>query len=226
MTNFDTLLFDLDGTLTDSLPGITRSIQYALGKMGIEEADAARLRRFVGPPLHITFAEQYGMSPAAAQQAIDYYREYFGEIGIFENAVYPGIPALLAEVTSQHHIALATSKPTVYAERILAHFELTGYFTAIIGSHLDGRRTDKAEVIRDALLAVPGYGRVVMVGDRAHDVFGARANGIPVIAVAYGYATPEELRDAAPDAIADDVPHLARLLAAGLNRGSAISEEA
>ncbi len=220
MSNFDTLLFDLDGTLTASLPGITRSIQYALSKMGIEEADAARLRRFVGPPLHITFAEQYGMSPAAAQQAIDYYREYFGEIGIFENAVYPGIPALLTAVAGQHRIALATSKPTVYAERILAHFELTGYFTAIIGSYLDGRRTDKAEVIRDALLAVPDYGRVVMVGDRAHAVFGARANGIPVIAVAYGYATPEELRDAAPDAIADDVPHLAQLLTTMSNPGS------
>ncbi|AVX30586.1 phosphoglycolate phosphatase [Carboxydocella thermautotrophica] len=208
------VLFDLDGTLTESHPGIINSVQYALAKLGIEEKEPERLVAFVGPPLRQSFQKFYGLSEAEADQAVTFYREYFRERGMYENRVYAGVPELLAGLTrSGRRLAVATSKPTLFAEKILAHFQLDQYFAAIVGSHLDGSRVNKGEVIRDALgLFAVERDQVLMVGDREHDVIGARENGIKVIAVTYGYGSVAELTAARPDFLAASVTELRQLL--------------
>ncbi|HKV83704.1 MAG TPA: HAD family hydrolase [Ktedonobacterales bacterium] len=212
---YTTILFDLDGTLTDPKPGITRSVQYALRRLGIREDDLERLTPFIGPPLVESFARYYGLDARTAQAALGYYREYFAETGIFENAVYPGIETLLARLRARGRtLAIATSKPAVYAERIAAHFGLAGSFSLIAGSELDGTRTAKGEVIAYALDALPAVARsaCVMVGDRMHDIAGARENAIASVAVAYGYGSVEELRAAEPTHLVHTVAELERLL--------------
>ena len=198
---YTTILFDLDGTLTDPQLGITKSVQYALQHMGIAETERAKLIHFIGPPLVDSFRECYGMSTEQAQQAVQYYREYFSEIGIFENGIYAGIPELLTQLVKNGTVlAVATSKPEVFANRILEHFSLAEYFSAVAGSNLDGTRVEKAAVIAYALQQLPPVNtkNVLMVGDRKHDVVGAKANGIDSLAVGYGYGTPEELSAASP----------------------------
>lgn len=214
MPLYDTILCDLDGTLTDPQLGITRSVAYALAKFGIAVPDRAALNPFIGPPLHESFARVYGFDRAQAFQAVAYYREYFTDTGLYENAVYPGIPALLGDLVAHgQRLVVATSKPTVYATRILAHFHLDSYFTAIAGSNLDGTRTAKAEVIAHALtvLGSPPT-RAVMIGDREHDIIGARANGLDSIGVLYGYGSLAEITAAKPTAIAASVAELVTLL--------------
>jgi phosphoglycolate phosphatase len=209
------VLFDLDGTLTDPKSGITRSIQHALRKRGRPVPHADALEPFIGPPLEHSFRSRLGMSAADARQAVEDYREYFADRGLYENELYPEIPELLADLRRAGlRLALATSKPTVFAERILSHFAIAPHFECVIGSFLDGRRVDKAEVIADALAALPGVTKrdVLHVGDRQHDVDGARANGIGAIAVGWGYGTREELAAASPRAVVESVPALRRLL--------------
>jgi phosphoglycolate phosphatase len=213
MLTYSTILFDLDGTLTDPKVGITRSIQHALARFSIEVDDLETLVPFIGPPLAGSFQRHYGFESAQARQAVEYYREYFAETGIFENVVYPDIPELLADLrTTGATLALATSKPTIYAEHILRHFDLRQYFALVAGSNLDGSMTDKAEIIRYVLAHLPDVSRdrAVMVGDREHDIIGARDNAIDALAVAYGFGSTDELRDAQPTAI---VPSVARLRA-------------
>ena len=155
------------------------------------------------------------MTPAEARQAVEDYREYFADRGLYENELYRGIPELLAELRGAGlRLGLATSKPTVFAERILTHFGLAPHFECVVGSFLDGRRVAKAEVIADALAALPGIGRAhaLHVGDRRHDIDGARANGIGAIAVGWGYGSREELTSAGPQALVESVPALRRLL--------------
>lgn len=212
---YDLILFDLDGTLTDSAPGITRCVQYALARLGIEENDLAKLRPFVGPPLLDSFKEHYNLTGERAELARDYYRERFASVGLYENAVYPGVAEMLACLRRQGKtLIVATSKPTVYSVKILEHFGLSQYFAAIVGSNLDGTRVAKGEVIAAALAEAkcPDRGKVVMVGDREHDVAGARENGIAVIAVAYGYGGPGELAAARPDRTVATVAALRDLL--------------
>jgi phosphoglycolate phosphatase len=212
---YDLVLFDLDGTLTDSAPGITRCVQYALAKLGIEENDLDKLRPFVGPPLVDSFKVRYRLNDQDAALARDYYRERFASVGLYENAVYPGVEALL-DCLHQTGVtmAIATSKPTVYTVKILEHFGLSRYFAAVVGSNLDNTRVAKGEVIAAALeeTGCRDRGKVVMVGDREHDVAGARENGIAVIAVGYGYGTPEELAAAGPDHTVPTVTALKALL--------------
>lgn len=215
-TPYTTVLFDLDGTLTDPKPGITKSVQYALRRLDVQADDLEQLTPFIGPPLVDSFMRYYALDPETAQRALGYYREYFAEMGIFENAVYPGIVDLLARLQERGcELAVATSKPVVYAERILAHFQLAEYFAIVAGSELDGTRTAKGEVIAYALTALPAANRsaCVMVGDRMHDVAGAWENAIPSIAVGYGYGSPDELRAAEPTYIVRTVEELGRLLA-------------
>ena len=211
MGKYSTVLFDLDGTLTDPQVGITRSVQYALRRMGIVEADLKKLIHFIGPPLALNFRECYDMDEKQAQDAVRYYREYFSETGIFENAAYPGIPELLSELRrSGCVLAVATSKPGVFAKRILDHFSLTGYFQFVAGSNLDGTLVEKADVIEYALENLPprNLNVVVMVGDRKHDVIGAKINRIDSIAVGYGYGSMEELTQAAPTHYAQNLSEL------------------
>ena len=208
------LFFDLDGTLTDPMQGITRSVQYALRHFGIDEPDLRKLCPFIGPPLADSFRERYGMSPADAETAVAKYREYYAPKGIFENEIYPGIPELLATTSAAGCVnVMATSKPTPFAEQIAAHFGFAQYFTLVSGSTFDGRRTTKADVIRyalDTLEIAPQ--EAVMIGDRRYDIEGAAETGLASIAVGWGYASPGELEAARPDRFAPDVETLRRLL--------------
>ena len=207
-----TILFDLDGTVTDPAEGIVNSILYSLERMGIEEPDTRVLTDFIGPPLHESYMRRYGLDRDGAFRAVDLYREYFAPRGILENRLYPGMAELLGGLARRGaDLVLATSKPTVYARRILAHFHLDGLFAHIQGSELDVRRTRKREVVRAALERVSPRG-AVMVGDRIDDVRGARENGIPAIGVTWGYARPGELAAAAPEHLVRSVPELARLV--------------
>jgi phosphoglycolate phosphatase len=216
-TRWGAVLFDLDGTLTDPKLGITRSIQYALRKRGIAPPTADELEPFIGPPLAQSFRERLGFDESEARRAVDDYREYFSQAGLYENEVYDGIPELLRELrASELRVGLATSKPMVFAERILEHFDLAKHFDLVVGSHLDGTHVEKAEIVATALAGVSGIPpeRVVMVGDRMHDVHGARANGIDAIAVTWGYGSKDELEAAAPTSLAQSVVELRRLLLA------------
>ncbi|BCG60161.1 HAD family hydrolase [Paenibacillus sp. URB8-2] len=198
--NFSHILFDLDGTLTDPKLGITKSVQYALAKFGIFEDDLDRLEPFIGPPLAHSFQEFYGFSEADAWQAVQYYREYFADRGIFENELYPGIPELLSMLTQRQAVLIvATSKPLVFAEKILKHFKLEHFFHAVVGSGLDGTLSDKSEIIKHILeqedLEAAG---AVMIGDRKHDIIGAHNNGISSIGVLYGYGSEAEMEAIGP----------------------------
>lgn len=212
---FTTILFDLDGTLTDPFEGITNSVAYALKKMGITPPKNSELKKFIGPPLAESFEKFYGFSKEESYKAVDIYREYFAPKGIFENTIFKGIPEMLASLkNAEKRLALATSKPTVFAEKILKHFNIDKYFDVVVGSNLDGSMTDKAEVVAAAL---KGLGAVepsttVMVGDRSHDIIGGIKNGICTVGVTFGYGTKEELVQFHADYIAGSVDELKNIL--------------
>ncbi|TGE34319.1 HAD hydrolase-like protein [Desulfosporosinus sp. Sb-LF] len=216
---YDVLLWDLDGTLTDPKVGITRSVQYALKKLDFPIPEADDLEWIIGPPLKESFKILLKtMDESLLNQAIELYRERFSEIGLYENNVYPGIPDLLVRLKDKGcmHL-LATSKPKVFAEIILKHFSLDSCFSVIMGSELNGQFVEKDVLIAEVLKKVPvgSMSKVVMIGDRRFDVFGARANHIDIISVGYGYGTVKELQDAAPDFIVPNVSDLERLLFSG-----------
>ncbi|MFR7476825.1 HAD family hydrolase [Frisingicoccus sp.] len=212
------ILFDLDGTLTDPGVGITNSVMYALEKYGIIVSDRSELYKFIGPPLMQSFENYYGFDKNEAERAVALYREYFRDRGIFENQVYDGIKHLLGTLKSQGKVVgLATSKPEVYAKQILEHFELDGDFDFISGSMMSGERTDKGEVIAWAVRLLGEKQKytaeeMVMIGDREHDVNGARKNRITSIGVLYGYGSREELTEAGADAVVSSVGELAEML--------------
>lgn len=206
MSCYKYALFDLDGTLTDPGEGITRSVQYALAKFGIFVENRQELFCFIGPPLHESFEVYYGFSRPDAMKAVDCYREYYADKGIFENLVYDGIRETLAELRERGiKLCLATSKPEFYAKQILEHFDLDGYFTAVAGSEMDGTRTKKAEVVARALMLLgdPDADDCVMIGDREHDVLGGKAHGLDTVGVLFGYGSREELERAGATHIAE-----------------------
>lgn len=220
---FSYILFDLDGTISDPKPGITRSVQYALHAMGIEEPDADRLTPFIGPPLLDSFREFYGMDGKQAEQAVAKYRERFADVGLYENTLYPGMAEMLAGLQAAgRHLAVASSKPEQFVRRILDYFQITGYFEVIAGSRMDRNGMKKEDVIRDALSRWfgPDVGAskmsdpsgVIMVGDRKFDVEGARAVGLPCVGVAFGYALPGELENSGAAYLAATVEELERIL--------------
>ncbi len=190
------ILFDLDGTLTDPRVGIVASIQYALGKLGRTAPVDSELLRWIGPPLRDSFRELLNTTNAVnVEQALAFYRERYSTIGLLENAVYPGIPEALESLRGRGDVLfVATSKPGVFAQRILEHFKLAGYFRGIWGCELDGSLSDKTSLIAHILeqehLHRAGS---VMVGDRSHDAVGALANGIVPIGVLWGYGDEQEL---------------------------------
>ena len=193
------LLFDLDGTLTDNYLGIARSIRYALERLGVEPPDEAVLRRCVGPPLRTTFAALLASDdPASVEQAVALYRERFADLGWRENVVYAGIPEALAALAAQgRRMVLCTSKPEIYARRIVTLFGFTEFLSGVYGADLHGRFDDKALLLahlveREGLDAT----RAVMVGDRHHDVRAARLNGARAVGVLWGYGSEEELAGA------------------------------
>ena len=214
---YKVILFDLDGTLTESGEGITKSVQYALEKIGKPEPDLQALNVFVGPPLLEQFMEYADIDEKTARQAVEYYRERYSVTGIFENRPYEGVENMLSQLQKKgYRLAVASSKPEYYVRKILDHFGLTGYFTEITGSEMDGGRTDKAEVIEEALRRLhmeKHREQVIMVGDKEHDVYGARKAGLKCVAVSYGYGTKEELEQAAPLKIVDSTEEVLNFFA-------------
>ena len=205
---YDVILFDLDGTLTDSGLGITNSVAYSLKKYGIEVADRAELYKFIGPPLKESFEKYYGFSAEELKKAVEYYREYYTDKGMFENAVYEGIEELLKEIRKAGKMAVvATSKPEIFARKILEHFGLAKYFSYIVGANMDETRTKKDEVISYVLEScdIPDKSKVLMIGDREHDILGAKRNGLDSLGVLFGFGNREELKKAGADYIAETV---------------------
>ena len=211
MKNYKYLLFDLDGTLTDPAEGITNSVIYALKKWGIEVGDRSELYCFIGPPLSASFKKYYGFSEEDALKCVEYYREYFRDRGIFENKVYCGIPELLERLKKDGKIlVLATSKPEVFAKRILDHFDLSKYFDFVAGASMDESRNKKADVIRYALhlAKIENKSEALMIGDRDQDMIGAEANGLDSLGVLYGYGDREELSSSGATYIAETVEEI------------------
>lgn len=202
------LIFDLDGTLTDSREGITRCIAHALRNLEAPVPETAELERWIGVPLHDAFAEALGSRERAAE-AVACFRERYSTVGLFENAVYPGIvDALRALQERSATMFVATNKPQEYAERILDHFELTPFFRRVYGAGLRGE--DKAVLVAELLeREAVRPGEAFMIGDRKHDVLAARANGVATIGVAWGFGSLDELRDAGADTICMSVADLA-----------------
>jgi phosphoglycolate phosphatase len=204
-----TIFFDLDGTLTNPKPGITRSIQYALKTLGQAVPDEDELTWCIGPPLLASLKKLTG-TDALADRALLLYRERFADIGLFENEAYGGIEETLSALAATSpRMFVATSKPAVYAERIVDHFGLRRYFARVFGSELDGTRVDKSDLLRYALGETAVDPRnAVMIGDRSHDVVGAKRNGMTAIGVLYGYGSEDELREAGAHHICATHPDL------------------
>lgn len=215
MDKYKVILFDLDGTLSDPKVGITKSVQYALQKMDFDESDIDKLECFIGPPLQVSFTEYYNFDEVQTQIAIDLYRERFKEKGMFENELYSNIPLLLNSLKEKGFtLIVATSKPTVFAEKILEHFNIEQNFELIVGSNLDGTRTSKTEIIQYILDKYTDHklDDFIMIGDRKHDIIGANNTGIDSIGVTYGYGSFEELSHSNPTHIVNSVDHLKDIL--------------
>ena len=208
---YQTILFDLDGTLTNPALGITNYLAYALEKFNIEVTDKKELYRFIGPPLQDSFENFYHFSKEDSLKAVDFYRDYFRHKGLYENEVYQGIPDLLERLTAQgKKLLVATSKPEEFARQILKHFELFDYFDLVAGASMDGSRRLKGDVIAHALTSaqVSDLSAAIMIGDREHDIMGAKKNGLDAIGVLYGFGNREELKKAGATYIATNVEEL------------------
>ncbi|EGG80983.1 HAD hydrolase, family IA [Lachnospiraceae bacterium 2_1_46FAA] len=215
MKNYQYILFDLDGTLTNSQLGITTCVAYALESFGIHTENPEELRKFIGPPLKESFVKYYNMTDGEGDRAVEKYRERFATVGLYENEVYAGIPELLQKLKAQGKTLLvATSKPTVYSDKILEHFGLKEYFSYIAGSELDGTRVNKAEVIQYALeqMKITESEKIVMIGDKEHDMIGAGICGVDSIGVLYGFGEREELENHGATYIAETVSDLEKIL--------------
>ncbi len=205
------ILFDLDGTIIDSEPGIFNSIKYALNSMGTDVDQESSLRAFIGPPIKESFVNVLGFTEEKAEEAIAKYREYYSKKGIFECSLYDGMAELIKKLQNKDYkIILATSKPEVFAKQILEHFDLVQHFSLVSGCGLDGTRSSKSEVIESALISmkVNNLSEAVIIGDRKYDIIGAKETGIKSIGVLYGYGNLQELREAGADYIAENVKDL------------------
>lgn len=209
------ILFDLDGTLTDPMLGITKSVKYALDKFNIHVNSLEELCKFIGPPLKDSFMEFYNFNEEEAEKGVIFYRERYSTKGIYENVVYEDIEKLLKELKKNDKtIIIATSKPTVFAKEIVDYFNLGKYFDFICGSKLDGTRSKKVEVIEYALkiAGVKDRSEAIMVGDRKHDIIGAKLAKLESVGVLYGYGSFEELKENGSDYIVETVNNLESLL--------------
>jgi phosphoglycolate phosphatase len=215
MQKYDYIFFDLDGTLSESAPGIVNCVAFALNSIGVEVRDREELKKFVGPPLLESFPMFYGLSPEQTGIAVKAFRDQYAISGIYENEMYEGIDIMLKKLCDAGKIpVVATSKPEPFARKIMQRYGIDKYFLYIAGSTIEETRTKKAEVIAYALEAckIEDRSRVVMVGDRFHDVVGAKENGIDCIGILYGYGDRKELEDAGAIAIAGTIDELTELL--------------
>ncbi|MDE7405875.1 MAG: HAD family hydrolase [Clostridiales bacterium] len=211
---FKNILFDLDGTLTDSFDGITNSALYALHKMGVTKYNKSNLNFFVGPPLYDSFGKIFDGDEQKVERAITLYREYFADRGWKENSVYDGVPQMLQRLNDMGKtLIVATSKPELFARRIAEHFDLAKYFVFVAGASMDSSRTKKAAVI-DYAIASTGIDKAdtIMIGDRNHDIFGAKQCGLKSMGVLYGYGDLQEHTAAGADYIADTPQDVVKIL--------------
>lgn len=206
------ILFDLDGTVTDSGEGITNSVMYALKKMGFPIPPREELYQFIGPPLAAIFSKYCGFSLEEGHRAVEIYREYYSVKGVFQNTVYDGVEDILKSLKEKGaRVFLATSKPEFFAKKILAHVGLDQYFDGIVGSEFDGTRVHKGQVI-NYIKENYGVTHGIMVGDTKYDILGAKEQGLMSIAVLYGYGEREDIELAVPDFIARDTKELKEIL--------------
>jgi phosphoglycolate phosphatase len=218
MTMISNVLFDLDGTLTNPRDGITRCLQFSLRRLGVATPAADELVWCIGPPLRESFSRLLATSDSALlDEALRHYRERFSEIGIYENSVYPGIATTLQRIHEMGFLMfLATSKPTVFAGRVLDHFGLTQFFNGVYGSRLDGRLSDKGDLVAHIMKTEDlDPSLTLMVGDRSHDIVGGKKNGTMTAAVTYGYGDLEEIEASAPDFIFHSPSDIAAFLGTG-----------
>ena len=202
------ILYDLDGTITDSAHGITNSVMYALKKFGIEETDRTKLYKFIGPPLTESFEKFYGFTKEQSLDGVKYYREYYHDKGIYENRVFDGLDEVFKKINVVGKQAIvATSKPEKYAKIIIDHFHLTQYFACVAGMEMDGGRGTKAQVFTYALekYDITDKSKVLMIGDREHDVIGAHENGLDCLGILYGFGSRKEFEEAGADYIRENV---------------------
>lgn len=213
---YTTILFDLDGTLTDPKIGITKSMQFALNKLGIEENNLKSLEQFIGPPLIDTFKNFYHFNEEKALLAVEYFREYFADTGLYENILYGGIDILLKKLVVKNKILfIVTSKPAVYAKKTADYFHIKAYFNDIIGPDLDLKNAAKDILIKEVLDKYKykiNQQDVIMIGDRSHDIIGANKNNLDSAGVLYGYGTKEELTYAGATYIIETVNNLEKFL--------------
>ena len=215
MKEYQNILFDLDGTLTEPKVGITKSVAYALEYYGIHVEDLDTLCPFIGPPLKESFMKYYGFDDEKAEEAVEKYREYFRPHGVYENEIYEGVREMIESLYQQGKtLVLASSKPTVFVEIILDYFQIRSYFKCVVGSELDGRRVNKDEVVECALAeaGIEEKEQTVMIGDRMHDMMGAKKNGLDAIGVLYGHGSHEELESSGADRIVQSVEELRKVL--------------
>lgn len=214
LSSYNYLLFDLDGTLTESAPGIMNSARYALAQYGITDVPDSTLRKFIGPPLMDSFQDFFGFSPDKAREAMKKYREYFGEKGLFENSVYDGIRETLTALKGQgKHLFVATSKPEIYTNRILEKFDLMHFFEFVGGADVEETRSEKAKIIayviqNAGLEKERQNGSLLMIGDRKHDIIGAHKNNIPCCACLWGYGSHEEFNENGADFVIEKPENL------------------
>lgn len=212
---YDVIFFDLDGTLTDPGLGITNAVMHSLEKLGLPLPERTELYKFIGPPLTESFQMYCGFSLERAREAVALYREYYSVRGLWENRVYQGIPELLRELKDAGEVlCVATSKPELFAVQILEHFDLAGYFDHICGAALDESRGTKHQVIEYALetCGIADRRSVLMVGDREHDILGAKQSGLDSMGVLYGYGSRRELEAAGADLIAEAVADIGAMI--------------
>lgn len=211
----DTILFDIDGTLLDPKYGITKCAQYSLRYFGINEENLDSLEKFIGPPIDEAYRDFYNFSEEQVNTAIEKFRERYGNIGMFENEVYPDIPQLLSKLKAKgKKLMVVTTKYYGYAIEILKHYGLHDYFDFVAGSKFDNTRSQKADIIRYALntLNLTASSQMVMIGDRKYDIIGARKAGLKSIGVLYGYGSREEIQQADPHYIVKNVQELQDIL--------------
>ena len=211
------LLFDLDGTLTNPKEGITKSVQYALRHFGIEVADPDTLTPYIGPPLIPSFMEFHGLTQEQALEALQIYRKRFESVGLFENEVLDGVPEMLCSLKQKgRYVAVASSKPEAYVRRILEHFDLLQFFDEVVGASMDEKLSAKKDIIGEALRRMgksPGDRDVLMVGDRMHDVEGAKLCGLDSLGVYTGFAPEGELEEAGATYVFHTIKEMADFLA-------------
>lgn len=208
------LLFDLDGTLSNTGPGIMASARYALSALGFPEQSEESLRRMVGPPLDIGWREFFGLEGEQNLLAIEKFREYYREHGVFKSELYPGVKELLEKLHGRATLCIATSKPEFFANKILEMRGIAPLFSVLVGSPMGAEGTTKPEIIQKVLAALgdPPHEEVVMIGDRFYDIEGAKACGVASIGVKYGFSAHDELKEAGADHVVDTVEELGRLL--------------